>query len=81
MKQAVEMRSAKVGKSGWRERLEIGDIDLDGHTLHDEIEREHQSRTVLVTQHNALHARQRTTADSGFFADRQKRVRRGMVHV
>jgi hypothetical protein len=61
------MGSAKVRRNGWPERLEIGNIDLDGHTLHDQLERKYDARTILVTQNNSFHARQRTAADSGSF--------------
>jgi hypothetical protein len=51
------MGSAKVRRNGWPERLEIGNIDLDCDAFHDQLEREHDSRTVLVTQNNSFHAR------------------------
>ena len=61
------MGSAKVRRNGWPERLEIGNIDLDGHTLHDQLERKYDSGTILVTQNNSFHPRKRTAADSGSF--------------
>lgn len=63
------------------ENLKIGNIDLDRDAFHDQLKREHDSRAVLVIQNNSLHARQRTAADPGSLAYREKWVRGGLVQI
>lgn len=62
-------------------RFQVGGIDLHGDTLHNHVYCQHNARVVLMAQDNAVHAGERTLTDSGFFADVQKGVRRGIVPV
>ena len=62
-------------------RFEIGLIDFDCDTFHDQVERKHDASAPVITQHDALHPRQRTAQNSHSLADSQERVRRRVIAV
>lgn len=60
---------SKRRKKSRAERFQVIGIDLDGHTPHDLVQREHNAEVVFLPQQHALQAGQRTRFDPCSLSD------------